>query len=229
MNGPSLPTLRILAAIVLAAAGGAAIVFVALWRRERAALRAWLYAVVPGGRIRSREDLVALKRKLSDAIHYDPAHMHDPRPLLRAGAVRTLAEGRGFCGENARVALSLLRLGGVPAHRLYLQGARWGHVVVEHRWDGAWRLFDAHNDPRTALPDEGVGRIDTDALDRFPNRVADNPWLSSYRIPGLGRKQWGARIRPPAAVTEIGESPALMGAVACAVLGAIAGVVLLLL
>ena len=130
-----------------------------------------------------------------------------------------LAAGEGFCGENARVAVRLLNLGGIPAHRLYLEGTRWGHVVVEHRWEGRWRLFDAHVDPRTALPDEAVGRIDAEELASFPNRAEENPWKSSYRIPGVRRlASWAGRLRPPAALTALAETPALVGLAAGALL-----------
>ena len=194
--------------------GGLAVALggVLAWWRERRTLMALLREVAPSGRFGSREELVRLKRRLSAAIRYDPARMHDPRPLLRASAERTLATGDGFCGENARVAVRLLRLGGVPAHRLYLQGERWGHVVVEHPWEGAWRLFDAHNDPRTALPDDRVGRIDADDLYAFPNEAIENVWKRSWRIPGAGRfrGRWASRARPPAIVTALLETPALV-------------------
>lgn len=198
------------------------------WGRERRALRAWLREVVPGGRFREREELVRLKRRLAGAICYDEARMHDPRPPLRASAARVLATGEGFCGDNARVAVRLLRLGGVDAHRLYLEGERWGHVVVEHHWDGGWRLFDVHSDPRTALPDEAVARIATDDPAAFPNRAAENPWRGSYRIPEVGRLPLpGVRsARPPGALTALAETPALVAVAAGAML-ILSGVALL--
>src|SRR5690606_5577587 len=114
--------------------------------------------------------------------------------------------------------------GGVRAHRLYLEGERWGHVVVEHRWDGGWCLFDAHADPRTELTSAEVGRIRTDDLRAFPNRVPENPWRSAHRIPGLPRPPggMGRRLRPPAVVTLLAETPALVVATAGALL-ALAG------
>jgi hypothetical protein len=173
-----------------------------------------LREAVPGGRITTRDDLVRLKRILAARIHWDEARMHEPRPWLRASALRTLETGYGFCGENARAAVRLLRLGGVPAHRLYLRGTRWGHVVVEHAWEGGWRVFDAHVDPRTELDDAQVGRIDADTVAAFPNRGAENPWVGSYRIPLLGRLEWGRRLRPPAWLTALAENPALVAVAA---------------
>jgi hypothetical protein len=205
-------TLRIAAWIALA--GGVAVACAGLlaWWRERRVLQALLREIAPTGRFQSRDELVRLKHTLSSAIRWDPARMHDARSLLRASAARTLATGEGFCGENARVAVRILRLGGVPAHRLYLRGARWGHVVVEHRWDGGWRVFDAHDDPRTSLPDESVGRIDAEDLASFPNASAENPWRASHRIPLVGR--WASRARPPAPLTVLAETPALMATTA---------------
>jgi hypothetical protein len=197
------------------------------WWRERRVLSALLRELAPSGRITTRAELVQLKRRLSAAIRWDEARMHDPRPPLRASARRVLESGEGFCGENARVAVRVLRLGGVDAHRLYLVGERWGHVVVEHRWDGAWRLFDAHVDPRTQLADDQVGRIDAEDLRAFPNRAAENPWRRSYRIPGLGAQRWAERLRPPAPVIALAETPSLVALVAGAVLAFAAALVLL--
>lgn len=212
----------LVAAGLLAAGLGAA-----AWAAERAYLLGVLRRIAPDGRLRTREQLVALKRFLSATVRWDEARMHDPRPPLRASARRVLESGVGFCGENARAAVRLLRLGGVDAHRLYLDGERWGHVVVEHRWDGGWRLFDAHDDPRTELADDQVGRIDAADLRAFPNRAGENPWRASYRIPVLGRISWGRRRMPPALLTALAEAPALV-VVTVGVAAALLGVTLLL-
>ena len=104
---------------VLTAAGGLlALAGAVAWARERAVLRSVLREIAPDGSITTREHLVALKRRLSSGIHWDEARMHDPRPPLRASARRVLETGEGFCGENARTAVKLLRLAGVDAHRL---------------------------------------------------------------------------------------------------------------
>ena len=224
-------TRALLIAAWIALTGGLVVAIGAIiaWWAERRALLTVLRGVAPSGQFRERAELVALKRRLSAEIHWDPKRMHERRALLRASAHQVLATGEGFCGENARVAVRLLNLGGIPAHRLYLEGPRWGHVVVEHRWEGRWRLFDAHVDPRTALPDEAVGRIDAGELATFPNRAAENPWKSSYRIPGVRRLpvSWAGRLRPPAALTALAETPALLGLSAGILLVLLAAVALL--
>ena len=112
------------------------------------------------------EDLVRLKKFLTMTIDTDPARTDEPRPLLRASASNTLERGFGFCGERS-TAILLLGAGGVRAHRLYIEGERWGHVAVEHEWDGRWTLFDAHDDPHTVLPDALVCNVPSDELEQF--------------------------------------------------------------
>ena len=108
--------LRIAAWITLTGGLVVTIGAIVAWWTERQALLTVLREVAPSGRFREREELVRLKRRLSEKIRWDPVR--------------------------------LLNLGGIPAHRLYLEGTRWGHVVVEHRWEGRWRLFDAHGPAR---------------------------------------------------------------------------------
>lgn len=197
-------------------AAGSAILAASLvrWWAERAYLRRVLTSVVPDGAIRERKDLVALQRHLTSAIRFDMARAHERRPLLRQRARETLETGHGFCGENARVAIRLLRLGGVRAHRLYLFGARWGHVVVEHRWDGGWRLFDANDDPATKPAEDALGRIDTADPTAFPNAVAENPWRAAAVAKALRPFPRLRRVPPPAPVVALAESPDLVRAAA---------------
>ena len=213
--------------LLVVGGAGAALVFVLAWWRERRYLAGVLARVVPGGRVRDAKDLVALQRFLRASIRFDMDHAHDPRPLLRQRARATLERGEGFCGENARVAVRLLRLGGVRAHRLYLFGARWGHVVVEHAWDGAWRLFDANDDPATLPPEDALGRIDASRLDAFPNAVAENPWESAAVAKGLRRVPALARIKPPAPVVVLAESPDLVWASVAMMIAMVGGVILM--
>jgi hypothetical protein len=167
--------------------------------------------------LRSVADLRELKHRLTASIDYDQQFLDAPRPLLRAPASLTLRTGTGFCGENARVAILLLKQRGVRAHRLYLQGPRWGHVAVEQRWEDRWVLFDAHRDPGVLLPDEHVARIPTAELERFPNDYAErNPWVRAarlklaLRLPGAGLDG----IRPPSVLVSVVERPFLMKALA---------------
>ena len=194
-----------------------------LWVRELRFLRDVLRGILPSGRIRQREDLVLIKNYLASHIGYDQRRVNDPRPLLRASASRTLRSGEGFCGENARAAMWLLTLGGVRCHRVYLEATLWKHTLLEHRWEGAWRFFDAHGDPATALPDDAVGRIESNDLARLPNAHEGNAYLRAYRLRPFHRV---ALLRPfeqfrlPGPVALLVESPALLHAVAGLVVAA---------
>lgn len=186
-----------------------------LWVGEVRYLRGVLRAIVPGGRIREREDLVRIKNYLSSRIRYDRSRVNDPRPFLRESARRTLASGHGFCGENARVAMWLLGLGGVRAHRVYLDATFWKHILLEHRWEGGWRFFDAHADPATVLPDEAVGRIDSADIQALPNGHEGNAYLRSYRLRpfhGIGVLRRFEQIRLPWPLALVMESPSLVHA-----------------
>ena len=182
---------------------------------ERHLLRGTLARLGNGGYFRDREDLVRLKRYLSTHIRYDPKRVNDARPLLRHSAEHILKTGFGFCGENARVAIRLLGMGGVRAHRVYLEGPRWQHNVVEHEWEGSWKLFDAHSDPASLLPDEDVGSIESSDIARFPNRHEGHPWLQSYRIKlfhSLLPLRRFEQIRVPRWVAQLVETPSLVKA-----------------
>ena len=195
---------------------------------ERHLLRVTLVRLGNGDGFRNREDLIQLKRYLSAHIIYDSKRVNEARPLLRHSAAHILKTGFGFCGENARVAIRLLGMGGVRAHRLYLEGPLWQHNVVEHEWEGSWKLFDAHSDPASLLPDEDVGVIESSDLTRFPNGHEGQPWLRSYRIkqfhgvPTLRRYE---QTRVPGWVAQLAETPSLVKAM-LGVLGACFGVLI---
>jgi hypothetical protein len=206
-------SLRLWGLVLVALGTTWAAVGLVLWVREVRFLRGTLRGIIPGGRIRQREDLVLIKNYLSSHIQYDRRRVNDPRPLLRASARRTLASGHGFCGENARVALWLLGLGGVRAHRVYLDATQWKHILLEHQWEGGWKFFDAHADPATVLPDEAVGRIDSTDIGRLPNAHEGNAYLRSYRLRpfhGIGFFRRFEQIRLPMPVALFLESPALV-------------------
>jgi len=164
--------------------------------------------------ISDRAELVALRTKLSSTIAYDLERREDRRPFLRATAAETIASGNGFCGETARVAILLLKIRGLRAHRLYLQGPRWGHVAVEHRWNDRWVLFDAHADPATMPNDEQVGALRSDDLNAFPNAYPNNPWLRTTRLKALlrGPRTAADRWRPPPPLVGLVERPHLLKA-----------------
>ena len=199
-------------------------------RKETAFLRATLVEVVGKERIASADDLRAIKRHLSRSIRCHSALENARRPLLRSSAQSTLRTGWGFCGENARVAILLLHAGGVRANRLYLEGERWQHVAVEHAWDGGYRLFDAHNDPATLLPDELVGEIDSNEIGRFPNATQGNSYQRVYRLRALERRGLlGESPRLPAPVAVTLERPAVIKAALALVAATISAVATALL
>jgi hypothetical protein len=215
--------LAVIAGVLVAAAS------IRRYLRERQMLRTMLRGLIEQGRVRSRDDLVRIKRFLTERISYDVSKREDPRPFLRSSAGETLTRGEGFCGESARVAIRLLSLGGLRANRLYLQGPRWSHVIVEHRWEGGWRLFDSHQDPGTLMPDEDVGRIGAVEIARLRNEYRDqNPWLASQRLRLPRRPFWRrlSQCRPPGFVVAVAESPDLVRAIAGAALTS-AGLLLL--
>lgn len=206
-----------------------ALVQMSAYLAERRLLRATLARVGNGGRFRDREDLVRLKRYLSAHIRYDPKRVNDARPLLRHSAEHILRTGFGFCGENARVAIRLLGMGGVRANRVYLEGRLWQHNVVEHEWDGGWKLFDAHSDPASLLPDEDVGSIESSDIARFPNRHEGHPWLRSYRIKlfhSLPPLRCFEQTRVPRWVAQLVETPSMIKAM-LGVVGASCGLLTL--
>jgi hypothetical protein len=192
-----------------------------LWIIEVRLLRRTLVDILPKGRITSRDDLIRLKDFLSQHIHFDEKKKYEERPILRQSALTTLKLGHGFCGENARVAILLMAMGGVRANRIYLVGPQWGHVAVEHEWKDGWKFFDAHADPSVYLNDESVTQIDSQDLKSLPNAYSDiNPWQCSYRIPFFHRLpvlNVISQLRLPRPLIFFFESPTLI----CACLAAV--------
>ncbi len=216
MSGRFLSTAHAIAWLAVVLGAVATVISLRRFLQEQRALRRLLHRLLPAGRFQSSDDLVTLKRFLHETISYDMSKRELPRPMLRDSAATILARGEGFCGENARVAIRLLALGGVRANRFYLEGPRWSHVIVEHRWGDGWRLFDGHKDPGTQLADEDLGRIGVEELGRLHNDYREkNPWLAWRRLklpmrPSLLRAL--GRWRPPRLVVAVAESPDLLRA-----------------
>ncbi len=126
--------------------------------------------------------------------------------------------GKGLCGENARLALTFLGLGGVRAHRLYLHGERWEHCMVEAQWRGRWVAFDGHEDQKLRMTDDQIGHIPSDRLGDFPNAARRNKWLRAVRFKPLLRLPPTVldRLRPPRLVVRVAESPDLLCAASAA-------------
>ncbi len=175
----------------------------------------------------TRDHLVRLLRLLHDRVSYEGLDKNMWRPLLRQTAVETLNSGRGFCGENARLAIRLMATLGVPAARVYVFGERWNHVLTECRLDGRWWLFDGHNDPQTSMSSAGVCSIESPRIDLLRNDHP-NPYRTFQRIPLFHRLPWLGRFetaRLPNWVVQLFESPNLIKA-GLAVSGIIVALVL---
>lgn len=78
---------------------------------------------------------------------------YDQRSILRQTALDGLSGRVGYCGENARVLINLLRARGIPARRLYLHANEsTNHVVLEY-FDKAsqkWFVLDSLGMPALA-------------------------------------------------------------------------------
>lgn len=184
-------------------------------RRETRVLRELLqFTFGPdwNGRIETIDQLLRIKRLLNERITYLGVSMARKRPLLRDSACETLALGKGYCGENSRVAVRLLTIGGVKANRMYLTNGKWGHVYCEILWDGGRKLFDGHYDTEILVPDDHIGQLDSVDIARISHKDG-YPWKDYHRIklftmvPGLSRF---AKTPVPFPLPTVFESPALI-------------------
>ena len=174
-------------------------------------------------RFETRAELLKLKQFLSARISFDHDKKDAKRPLLRASAAETLRSGYGFCGENSRVAMVLMALGGISSRRFYLVGKRWHHVLVEIYWKNEWYLFDGHSDPTIMMSDDLVARIPSPRFELLYNECADvNPWVDYFRIKPLHLLGFGrlAKYRVPRVLSVTLESPSLIKAYGCLVAAA---------
>lgn len=215
--------------IAITAAGFLAFLFFSIKElNEIQYLKKTLLNVIGKTNITSVDDLVKIKNYLNTTIKYNPELRTKKRPLLRHTATQILQSNYGFCGENARVSIKLLLLGGISARRIYLYGIKWGHVVIEQKINGNWYLFDGHYDPKTKLEDHQVGAIQSEALAAYPNQYEDNDYIDFcrvklfYKITPL-RKY--AKLKLPSLVVYLFESPNLIKA-GCSILITFAGILL---
>ncbi len=181
--------------------------------QEISFLKKTLKLVIGKTQIESTEDLVKIKNYLNKNISFNPELKTKKRPLLRHTASYILKSKYGFCGENARVAIKLLLLGGVKANRIYLFRKEWEHVLVEHKLNGAWYMFDGHNDPLTFLKDRDVASIQSKNILEYPNEYPNNPYLNFCRIKLFYKILFLkslSKIRLPSFFTYILESPYLI-------------------
>lgn len=124
--------------------------------RERAALR----TVVKERIGRGEDALDTLFRSTSVAFNLPPHQSvqidyglrHPVMRLLRPSAYQVYRKG-GHCAKRSRLLSELLRVQGIPAHKLYLFNPlglsllkdpprAWVHVVVEAGIDGRWVVAD---------------------------------------------------------------------------------------
>ena len=145
-------------------------------------LKNTLTQIIGKRKIESVEDLVKIKNYLQTNISYNGNLKTKKRPLLRHTASHILTSNYGFCGENARVAIKLLMLGNIKAARIYLYGEKWGHVVIENKWNNSWFLFDGHYDEKTQLLDKQVTTIPSNKIEQYPNGYPENKYVNFCRI-----------------------------------------------
>jgi hypothetical protein len=201
---------------------GAAVAFALRAAAERRELRRALEEVIGSPPIRTEAQLLRLHHALHARIDPRAVDKEARRPLLRNRAVEVWRSGVGLCGENARVAIALLDLGGVRANRLYLRGERWDHCMAEILWRGRWVAFDGHDDEALRMTDDQVGQLPSTDIASLPNRAGRNPWRRAVRFkPLLATAPSGLdAVRPPRTLVRMAESPDAIRALALMVAAA---------
>jgi hypothetical protein len=133
-----------------------------------------------------------LDSKVTAMRDYLRAHVHDTnfyadrRPFLRDTAADTLRMGRGRCGEATRAFISMARVAGIRAQRLYLDGVKAHVVALVDGADGKRLIVDsadnpffANNEPLSNLP-QHVGFNSASSLEwrrlRILRRLPSNEW-----------------------------------------------------
>jgi hypothetical protein len=188
---------------------GSALAFAARAIAERRALRNELEDTVGTLPIRTDAQLHCLHDALHARIDPGAVDKEARRPLLRDRAVDVWRSGKGLCGENARLAITFLDLGGVQANRLYLRGERWDHCMAEMLWRGEWVAFDGHDDETLRMTDEQIGQLRATDIGSFPNRAPRNPWRRAVRFKPLLTTAPSVldTVRPPRTLVRVAESP----------------------
>ena len=176
-------------------------------------LKRKLKSIIGKKEIKDIKDLIKIKNFLNNNISYDSSKKHEKRPILRHSALDILKSNYGFCGENARVAIKLLLLGNIKCNRIYLRGEKWGHVVVENKWENDWFLFDGHYDPLTKLEDSKVSKIKSYDLKNYPNGYKENTYVDFSRIKLFTKLKFlkpFSKLRLASTLIYIFESPCLI-------------------
>ncbi len=178
-------------------------------------LKKALKSIIGKSKIESIEDLIKIKKFLNKNINYNDEFKNDKRPILRATASQTLKTNYGFCGENARVAIKFLLLGGIKARRIYLFRKVWQHVLIEHQWENEWFMFDGHYDPDTILHDSKVASINSENINNYPDDYPNNPYLEFCRVKlfyKISPLKSLSKTKLPSPIVYIMESPYLIKA-----------------
>jgi hypothetical protein len=182
-------------------------------------LKKTLFLIIDKKKIESREDLIKIKNYLQKNISFDGKLKNKRRPFLRHTATEILRSNYGFCGENSRVAIKLFKIGGVKSNRVYLFRKEWEHVLIEHKMNNEWFMFDGHYDESTILKDKDVATIKTKDISLYPDEYPNNPYLDYCRIKliyKLGIFKSLSKLRLPSVLSYGLESPKLI--LACFVL-----------
>lgn len=158
-------------------------------------------------------NLSLLLELLKKKITYVGLSKYSKRPLLRHSAFQTLKLGKGFCGENSRVVINALYLMGIKCNRVYMVGEKWGHVLTECYINGNWYIFDAHNDPKTFMSKEQIGKIKTEDFHLLHNDYEENTWVDFERIK-IAPSIFGLnKVRLPYPLVIVVENPTLIKAI----------------
>jgi len=204
---------QILSVFLLCFGGAIIIFFLVKEVKEVRFLKGIMRSVTGEQKFKNKENLIDFKNFLNTNVRYDSNQKEKKRPLLRHTASEILKMNYGFCGENARVAIKMMILGGVRANRIYIYGKKWGHVVVEQKWSNKWFLFDGHYDPLTKMEDDYVVSINSSAMEEYPNGYPENPYVSIHRVKLfklIKPLQSFSNIRLPKALIYYFESPYLI-------------------
>ena len=137
------------------------------------------------------------------------------RPLLRHTASEILLSNYGFCGENARVAIKLMLIGGIKSNRIYLFRKKWQHVLIEHKFEKKWYMFDGHFDKNTLFKDIHVTKILSENISKYPNTYPNNPYLDFCRLKIFNKISILTKLsktRLPSFLVYILESPHIIKA-----------------
>ena len=163
-----------------------------------------------------KQKLESLLNFLHTHISWQGLNENARRPLLRANATEILFSGKGFCGENTRVAILLMNKMNIRAGRFYLTGKKWGHVLSEYLVDDKWWLFDGHLDPATKMTSERVCTIESPDFHLLRNENVVNPYTGFFRIKIFNRISFLKsldNLRPPKSIVIISESPHMVKAI----------------